>query len=517
MKLFKFGSVLLFVLCSFSLLGQKNKEVQEVDYLAQPNRIEFEEKFEDGDYHIVPADEMGLVILKETSERSSGGFYWEYHYVDTLLQEKWVKKYVLHSSVRYRGFDYSAGYVNLLYAESNKRDVRKFTLLRLNLANGDSTQFTLETIFPLSLTEFEVLGDVAIIGGYANYRPVIFLYDFKRRRMKVLPGFYNNKSELLDIEIDDERLRFNVLMAEFTPVNRQTISIKTFNKLGEMIQNRLLEPEDKKSLIYGQSTRLNYGVQYISGTYAARKSDYSRGVYIAKIDRGQQEYLKYYAFPDLENFFSYLPSRRQERVENRIKRRRVSGKKVRLSYRLLVHDIVKLHDNYIMIGEAYYHKHLSTNYAMPVGRYFGRHHKNHSAPYDQLIVGYKYTHAVVIAFDENGNVTWDNSFEITDVLSLELKQFVHVAGKEDEVILLYMFEGEIRSKLIVGDDISEGKTMSAIKLKYDDDEVISDRKEEGGLAKWIGNSFYAYGIQRIKRQNNNQRREVFYINKIVYK
>ncbi|MDA0194164.1 MAG: hypothetical protein O2887_15315 [Bacteroidetes bacterium] len=509
MRICKLCAVLVFVMISFELLGQKRVENQEVDYLLQPNRIEFEYKFEDGDYHIVPADEMGLVVLKETSERSSGGYYWEYHYVDTLLQEKWVKKYVLSSIFEYRGFDYSAGYVNLLYAESRKRDVREFTLLRLNLANGDTTQFKLETIFPLSLTEFEVLGDIVIIGGYANYRPVIFLYDLEERRMKVLPGFYNNKSELLDIELDDERLRFNTLMAEFTPGNRQTISIRTFNQLGEMLQNRVLEPEDEKSLLYGQSTRLNRGAQYITGTYAARKSNYSRGVYIAKINRGQQEYLKYYAFPDLENFFSFLPSKRQERVENRLKRRRVSGKKIRLSYRLLVHDIVKLNDNYVMIGEAYYLKQASPYSSLSIGQFSNQ-------AYDQYIVGYKYTHAVIIAFDENGEVTWDNSFEISDVLSTELKQFVHVAGKKDEVILLYMFEGEIRSKLIIGDDISEGKTISAIKLMTDDDELIKDREEEGGLAKWNGNSFYAYGIQRIKQKNDSRRRHVFYINKIVY-
>jgi len=533
MKSYKFALVFYFTLVSLTVFAQRKKaEMHDVDYLDQPHRIEFDYKYENGEYYIVPADGMGLVVLRETSKRENGQI-WEFNYMDTLLEKKWTKKYALPTNFAYTGYDYSNGFVNLLYTESNKRDVREFTLLRLELTSGDTTQFKLETVFPIVLSEFEVLDEVAILGGYANYRPVIALYDFKERKMKVLPGFYNNRSELLDVELDDEKLRFNALLTETTPGKRQTVSIKTFSEEGEVLQNRILEPDEDKSLLYGQSTRLNYGTQYITGTYAARKSNYSRGVYMAKIDKGKQEYLKYYSFSELSNFFSYLPSKRQERVEERVKRKQIEGKKVKLSYRLLVHDIVKLEDNYIMIGEAYYPKQSSVSYGgLPGGRYGsngrfydnGRYSNNrgfnsggyYNNSYNSMIDGYKYTHAVVIAFDEDGDVIWDNSFEISDVLSPELKQFVHVAGKKDEVLLLYTFEGEIMSKLVIGDDISEGKTISAIKLKNEDDELIRDREDEGGLAKWNQNSFYAYGIQRIK-QADGKRREVFYVNKIVYK
>jgi hypothetical protein len=64
--------------------------------------------------------------------------------------------------------------------------------------------------------------------------------------------------------------------------------------------------------------------------------------------------------------------------------------------------------------------------------------------------GYKYTHAVVFGFDRRGRLIWDNSFEINDVTSYTLDQFVHVSLSDEEMALLYMYENEIRTKVIEG-------------------------------------------------------------------
>ncbi|MEQ9423049.1 MAG: hypothetical protein RJQ09_01430 [Cyclobacteriaceae bacterium] len=490
--------------------GQNDEDKEPADYIEQPERLELTIDPDDEDYFIVSAEQDGLFIFKETNDRGKKGFFWEFTQVDTLLKEQWKKRYLIPYGIDFLGWDYSLGQVHLLFNKPGGRDYRDYTLYNFDVASGDTTQHTVSMEFNVRLSEFEVVGNAVIMGGYYNYRPVIVHYDIKERRARVLPGYYNKKAELLDIETDDKKRQFNVLLSELSLTKKNTIGLKTFNEEGEMLQNQVLEPDDDHSLIFGQSTKLDNGIQYISGTYADRKSSFSKGVYTAKIDDGQQQYLKFYSYPDLENFFSYMSARRQEKVKERIKRRRVKGKKVRLNYRLLVHDVIRLEDEYIMIGEAYYPKYAPS--------YYGPMHSEYS--YNQFadgIEGYRYTHAVIIAFDASGNVNWDNSFEINDVLATSLQQYVHVAAQGNEIVLLYMFEDEIRSKLIKGSEVLEGKTFNPIELKFDDDVIADEYKNVGGLEKWYGNSFYAYGIQRIKKEGSRRNRKIFYINKIVYR
>ena len=124
-----------------------------------------------------------------------------------------------------------------------------------------------------------------------------------------------------------------------------------------------------------------------------------------------------------------------------------------------------------------------------------------------------------MAFNKKGKVLWDNSFEINDVTSFSLDQYVNASIEEKRVILLYLYENVIRSKLINEDEILEGKTFDDIKMKFEDDVAKNNDYEIGGLSLWYDKFFYAYGVQRIKNLKDREAklsRKVFYINKITY-
>jgi len=65
----------------------------------------------------------------------------------------------------------------------------------------------------------------------------------------------------------------------------------------------------------------------------------------------------------------------------------------------------------------------------------------------------------------------------------------------------------------------EGKAFNEIELAFESDIVGNNNSEVGGLKKWYGDYFFAYGVQKIKNLRANGfviNREVFYVNKIVY-
>lgn len=498
-----------------SLAQEKRKgDEKPSELIEQPNRVEFEiGNANYADYMVYGCEEEGLAIYHQTEHKNKDGYLWEFIRLDTTLTLQFRREFYLPFASRIIGYDYSPGYMYYLLREKPYKQ-EQLLVMRMDLEKGDTSRFEVNTVFPVTLTQFEVVGSTILLGGYANYRPVIIRYNLFDQRPQVVPGFYADYSELLRLETDDRLRTFTVTMSEKTPDKRNTISVRSFTEEGEMIRNILLKPEEGKGLLNGAPARLEHGRQFVAGTYGHKRSTYSRGIYIATITDDGSQKIDYYNYGDLENFFSYMRAKREMRIKEKIKRRKVMGKKIKFNYRLLVHDIIEDGDHYILFGEAYYPKY--SNYS--VYDRFGTYTNN--SYFNPNFLGYKYTHAVVMAFSKSGKLLWDNSFEINDITSYDLQQFVNLSAENDEVVLLYTFENVLRSKIIKSDEIVEGKSFNDIKLTFEDDELKVNDKEIGGLEKWYGKSFFTYGIQEIKNMRDTSvklNRKVFFINKVVYK
>lgn len=496
---------------AISGFSQRKKDRDTSDYIYQPNRVEFEVSDFDLDFQIISGEDEGLLVVVETNDRSGGGYNWKFHYLDTLLKVQWTRIYKIDFEHNLAGYEYSDGKFYLLF---NTSLYRNEDLLLLEVDSKESTfkEIEINTVFPIQLSFFEVVGDNVIFAGYTNFRPVLLRFNINDERPQVVPGFYDNKSDILDVVIDDEAEMFSVIQSEKMDNKKFTIRAKTFTSTADLIQNNAIEPGDRKNLIDGASTLFYGGFQYVAGTYSKKASQYSRGLYLSKFINGRQQFIKYHEYAKLDNFFGYMNERREKRIKEKIKRRTEKGKRVKFSYRLLVHDIIQRDNEFIMIAEAYYPRYSSYSTAMPYSGYNGYNRLNPS------FMGYSYTHAVIVAFDRNGNILWDNSFEINDMETYSLEEFVTVSTYEDNIVLMYLEENEIRSKVINGDEILEGKSFSPVRLSYENDEVKSRNPEIEGLKDWYQNTMYAFGEQRIKNTvlDGERTRKIFYINKIQY-
>ena len=133
-------------------------------------------------------------------------------------------------------------------------------------------------------------------------------------------------------------------------------------------------------------------------------------------------------------------------------------------------------------------------------------------------LGYKYTHAAVVGFDKNCNIMWDHTFKIEDKQSYSLEENVAVSVYDNQVVLMYLEENEIRSKVIERDKIVEGRTFNPIKLTYNQDELKNKNPSLEKIERWYDDSLIAYGEQSIRNEAliGNTDRKVFYVNKIKY-
>lgn len=507
------------VIVIFLILGacttgqsQRKKDQDTSAHIYQPNRIEFQMDEYSLDYQVVNGEDDGLLVVQPSSDRMGDGYQWVFHYVDTLLNRVWNRTYVVPFEAYLVGSEYHDGKFYLLFNTSRYRS-EELMILEFGIDQSVFNRYDISTVFPIQLTFFEVLEEYVIFAGYTNYRPVLLTYHLHDKMPRVVPGFYDNNSDILDIIIDDEARMFTVIQLERMKNRRNTVRAKTFTASGDIVQSNVVDPGDKKNLVDGASTMFYGGFQYVAGTYSKKPSQYSRGLYLAKFVNGRQQFVKYHEYADLNNFFGYMRERREQRVKDRIKRKKDKGKKPQFSYRLLVHDIIQRGDEYLMIAEAYYPRYSNTS------SYMGPGNSGSYGRYTPSFMGYKYTHAVVVSFDRNGNIIWDNSFEINDVETFGLREFVAVNAYEDEIVLMYLQENSIRSKVIMDNEIIEGKTFNPVKLSFEWDEVKNKDPELEGLNVWYDKTMFAYGEQRIHNEMGTAgklSRRVFYINKIQY-
>jgi hypothetical protein len=104
------------------------------------------------------------------------------------------------------------------------------------------------------------------------------------------------------------------------------------------------------------------------------------------------------------------------------------------------------------------------------------------------------------------------------VRTFSLEQFVKLEIQADKIALLYLFENEIRTKIIKGDQVLEGKSRDPVRTLYETDIVKKEYADQSKLEYWYNNYLYAYGVQEIINPSpeNFGRRRVFYVNKVTY-
>lgn len=424
--------------------------------------------------------------------------------LDTAFRKQWEGSIPVERNV---SFVAAVPRGDIVYFLFHAFTAKSFTLYALNQDSGQYREFKINSFLRFTATECQVTGRGVLIGGYFNRVPLVLFYDLVANKSSILPGLLNEDGELTQIKVFEDD-SFQVLIGGRNYMRQRTLWIKNYRPDGSIIDNVALVPTEDTGLIFGRATRSAGNVQILSGVYGFRNSEYSRGLFISTIDPTGQQSTKYYNFGDLENFFNYMKAKRSNRIKERIKRRKIRGKKIRFNYRFLIHEVIEYNDQFIVLGEAFYPQYTSVGRDMIF---------NYPRWGDQIFDGYRYTHAIIIGFDRDGNLLWDNSFEINDVKTYTLEQFVRFDVQEDKIVLLYLYDNQIRTKIIRNNEILEGQTIDPIRTLNENDVVVKAKRNTSQLDYWYGDIFYAFGVHEIENETPTgrvEKRRVFFVNKI---
>ncbi|MFC5409550.1 hypothetical protein ACFPMF_09545 [Larkinella bovis] len=432
---------------------------------------------------------------------------------DTNLKQLWATEYKIDSYYEPIRSCRTEHYLYWLLKENSNE---KITVLRLNLDDGMIETYKGDLVTQMDIFHFKVLDNIAYLGGYYRSRPVVVSFSFFDLTSKVLPGLYTNHIQLNNIEVDEQRRLVHV-MTDATHQRNCEFTVRTYSYEGKLLRTVNLDGNEH-SLISGKLLPLNDEESLLVGNYSNDCTPYSQGVYITRIrnaaamtgETGNNmaitptEDTRFIDFSELQNFFNYMKPKRQQKLLERLARRKDQGKDTKFRYRLLVHDLVPTDEGLMLLAEVYYPQYRGSAYPyLGSGRSFDRYQE-----------GYRYTHAFLCGFDKKGKLLWDNSISIPDLTSYDLNQMVQVARHGDATILAYPHEGEINAEVIEGGKVVREREKYSLKKLAGNEKVVYSENDQ--LEAWYDGHFLACGFQKISTDRSlAPPREVFYMNKVV--
>jgi hypothetical protein len=486
----------------------------------------------------IPIQEKGVIVLTQVGSNA-----YNLKKYDTDLNLLWTKNGTIGDNLDYVTYSYDGKQVYLLFS---KYKSNTYEVVKVQPESGYLEKFQIYSIDKIEISDFEATENVIFLSGMVKNAPLIFYTDLQNKKSKVLPTAFKGTAEVQSMETDTTLKRVNITFAVGKAKDYQLI-VKSFDLYGMPVSEIQLNPEDEFAMMNGKLNTITDSSQIMFGTYGykntigSQKGPYSQGIYLTKINGDEVSDTKYFDFTDFKNYFAALSSKQRERQEKKIKSKKNKGKDLKLNDRMLVHNIIKQGDKYILVAEAFFPEYrYNNNYYSPYGTAFGAFSPFYSSyfnPYrwgygnwglyspfsnyygyrgygnQQTFDGWKYTHGIIAAFDKNGNLLWDNNIELKNIKTMTLKEKVKANVEGDNITLSYSNNGEIFSKTFKNGEVVEGLTSKQLATQKLGDTVRKTSTDE--IELWYGNYFIATGIQRITNEDEG-RRNVFYLNKISF-
>ncbi|MEA5458477.1 hypothetical protein VB796_05475 [Arcicella sp. LKC2W] len=493
----------------------------------------------------IPINDQGVLVLNQLNKTN----YTLTRY-DTNLDRLWVVNGTIDASLDYVKHAYDGKNLYLLFSRYRSN---VYEVVKVNIGPGFIEKYQIMSVDRMEVSDFQALNSSVFIGGVVNAQPVILFTNLQERKTKILPSALKNQAEIQSMELDTTTGLVNVTYAVGTRGKNYQLVLKSFDEYGKQITQVVMDPENEFAMMNGRLSLVSDSTEVMFGTYGHKntigssKGPTSQGIYFSKLIDNEPVDVKFHSFTEFKNFFSFMSDRQREKQERKIQDKKEKGEDLRLDYRLLVHDIVKQDDKYIMVAEAFYANYRYNN-TSPYG--FGNGWNSFGSPYSsfynpyrwgygnyglyspfssyyspwgwgnrnynnsQAFDGWIYTHAIVAAFDEKGNLLWDNSIEMKDVKEQKLTEKVKASIKGDEIALSYSNKGQIFTKIIKAEKVLENTQPRPIETQLEGDKVKQTTSDN--IDFWYNNYFIASGYQRISNDQEGGRRNVYYLNKVSF-
>jgi hypothetical protein len=503
--------------------------------VSQPRRYELEQKNSSEYFTVISLKEEGIALVRESEKYSGNKQKWELVLLDTTLKEK--HNIILEIDQRnvMLGYEYVQGNIYLLF-RTGETTKSKLEFVHIDVQQGKEIQR--EEIKPeldFKVTHFSKVSNHIVLGGYVNSDPAVLLYNIAEDQIKILPGFFQKETELVDVRVNQNQT-FNTLVLDKSTRSDRKLIFRTFDETGNILLEASAVVDENITLHTSLTSTLEREDLIVLGTWGLKSGKQSLGFFSWAIDPFNEQKINYTYFGELNKFLDYLSPKRASRIKDKTAEDLKEGRKPDFTAYAVPFRIVEHKGGFFLLTEVYNPQSTSPYYNTPYGgnpAYYSPYSSGpfwpgyypgmrmYRAPYmygnnnrntDEI----KTYETAVVAFDSKGKILWDQSIKLEDLSSSALEQRGEFFCSDSDITLMYKKESELMIKVVSLDSGEAIEKTEKIKLEDPIDEIRSEKEKEGGISHWNNNTFYVYGYQTIRNTTKEKRiRDVFYINKVV--
>lgn len=510
------------ILCLFLTFLVFNSKAQE------NNLLRGEISAKDYNYvYFIPIGEEGLINIMHQKKYHSSSTSWEIQHFSKNLQKKDAQEF--STDIGFKLQDYYLEGDSVFYgffAESGGS--RKFQIFRYNIPKR-----TIKIINGLAenragMERFHSLNGVQFISGLKYPSPLAYLgqvaYSLTTIPFWTGSKVYSIKPQIIrfDLRLQTQQLieplkkgnstilysQSNAINNTYAVVIKNTLKKKTtihfmeYNLDGILKYHRELEQSDPKNILSISLIVDKQGRYDVIGTYNndlswnQKGQAMADGIFTAKIEDGQWQYQKYHPFTEFthaKNALSYWEKRRFDK-------RNRKGKEMDLSFRLLVHNqIIDVDSLNVVLMESYYPEYHYETYNNMYGSMYS----------NQVFDGYRFTNAITAAFNKQGDLLWDNFFEIKGVLTYNLDENVVVYFDGKSQVMMNYSDGKIYSKVVEGKETVFRNESSEVSTVGPNERVVYENY--GRIYHWYDKYFLLTAYQQVIDERGKKRKVFCYI------
>ncbi len=474
---------ILFFLVHFGVFSQMS-ESKEIQFETNSGFIE--------DRQIYSLKESGFLMVYAKSDYFNSNLDFVLSKYDSSFTLSWTNGFSPNSKYDYDKYYIDDDFYHVLFLE---KETTNFGVLRISIKNGDSEFFEGHLLTKMEIQHFKVLKNKAFIGGEYNERPVLIAFNFHDLSSKVLQDIHLNNLVLNELEVKNTDDNLFVYLKDERSCK---LIIKKYNYDGKLVESIKLG-NSSLNIISSQILKTSTNQTFMVGSYSDICNEFSQGIYVLDMANPSEENIRFMPYTKLTNFYNYLPKKRKERTEARVKIRDELGRSNNQKFRIVLHEIYNFDNQNVLVGEIFYADYKSPSLSIP--------YMNGVRLGPNIYNSFRYTQAIICGLDGEGNIKWDNSFAIDNIESSNLDKKVQLNYLNNLYLLAYPNEGKINSLVMQENQIVREKEKFFIESNRKLNNLFDD---SSNLLAWYDNNFLVWGK---KMENFNEK---FYIKKLSY-
>jgi len=505
-------------------------------------RLEVESKFQENDYIILQRPD-GIVAFRAQPER---GFNlrakFQYFTANNNLEASDIKEVRIKDNFDLLGYDIEGNFFYALMQRGTTATSERY-LLEINMETEEANEISLENIYAMDLKEFFVLNRNAVFLGTADFRPMLQIFDMDANNVFTVQGIYGKETLVMQLRKDSELGIIDALISKRDKFKTKQVSILSFDQEGSKVREVNIErlQDNNQEIIEGMLTPIDNYQQSLIGTYGLRKREAYQGLYIAEINEFGEYQIKYYTLEDFPNFYNYLNERQQEKRWRELEKQFNKGKTPSIKPVFSAREVITTERGYLIYSDKF----NATNpryiprdgvYANdayrfnPNRRYFDG--MNYGPAYGSQLFNnyrygpfswqqegeYKFISAYMVYVDKEGQVIWDNAFNLGNVTTPIPGKYGELSFDGNKIHFLYLSGLEIYMSYMKNGEVFFENEAFEIELINENERIRETQEISLQLAYWYDSFYLLSGKQKIRflgESGREETKEVFFITKIA--